>query len=84
MKQEKNLPISNNGGFAFTRENYIIMIVGLVVIALGYLLMVGGVSDDPNVFNPEIFNFRRLTLSPLLIISGLLIEVYAIFHSPSK
>lgn len=84
MKPEKNLPANDNSGFVFTRENYIIMLIGVVVIALGYLLMVGGGSDDPNVFNPEIFNFQRLTLSPLMIIAGLLIEVYAIFRTPAK
>jgi hypothetical protein len=69
-------------GFAFERENYIIMIIGVAVIALGYILMVGGGSDDPNVFNPEIFNFRRTTLSPIVILLGFIIEIYAIMKKP--
>jgi hypothetical protein len=68
----------NEDNFAFGKQNYIIMIIGCVVIAIGYLLMVGGGSDDPNVFNPEIFSFRRITLAPIVILIGFAIEIYAI------
>lgn len=67
----------------FGKKNYLIMLVGLVLIALGYILMSGGGSDDPNVFNPEIFSFRRIRLAPLLIIIGFVIQVVAIF-TPNK
>ncbi len=69
-------------GFAFGKENYRIMIIGLVVIAIGYILMIGGGSDDPNVFNPEIFNFMRLTISPVVILAGFGIEIFAIMKKP--
>jgi drug/metabolite transporter (DMT)-like permease len=64
--------------FVFGKRNYIIMGIGIALIAIGYLLMVGGGSDDPQVFNPEIFNAQRITVAPLLVVAGLLLEVYAI------
>jgi hypothetical protein len=67
----------------FGKKNYIIMISGLVLIVIGYLLMSGGGTDDPNEFNPEIFNFRRIRLAPLLIIIGFIVQIFAIF-TPSK
>ena len=66
----------------FGRENYKYLLIGLVFIALGFVLMSGGGSDDPNVWNPEIFNFRRIRLAPMLILSGIIIEIYAIMRKP--
>lgn len=66
------------------RKNYIVMGIGIACIALGYILMSGGGSDDPNVFNPEIYNFRRIRLAPMLVIIGLGIQVYAILLNPNK
>lgn len=68
--------------FAFGKENYILMISGIVLIILGFILMTGGGSNDPNVFNDEMFNFRRLTLSPILILIGFGIEIVAIMKKP--
>jgi FtsH-binding integral membrane protein len=63
----------------FTKENYKWMLIGLVVMAIGFFLMAGGKSADPNVFNDnEIYSFRRITLAPILIVSGLVIEIFAI------
>lgn len=63
----------------FTKDNYKWMLIGLVVIALGMILMAGGKSPDPNVFNEsEIYGFRRITLAPILIVGGLVIEIFAI------
>ncbi|MBL6648721.1 MAG: DUF3098 domain-containing protein [Flavobacteriaceae bacterium] len=70
--------------FVFQKKNYIFMILGLIVIAIGFILMSGGASDDPNVFNPEIYNFRRIRLAPTLVLIGFGIQVYAILTSPSK
>lgn len=70
--------------FAFGKENYMLMILGLVVIFIGNLLMVGGGSDDPNVFNPEIFSFRRLTLAPVLIFLGFVIEIAAVLRKTKE
>ena len=69
-------------GFAFGKENYMMMIAGLVVILIGNLLMIGGGSDNPNVFDPEIFSTRRLTVAPIVILLGFVIEVYAIMRKP--
>ena len=70
--------------FIFSKANYKLMLIGFVVIALGFILMVGGGSDDPNVFNPEIFNFRRIRLAPTLVLIGFGIEIAAILRSFSK
>lgn len=70
--------------FPFERINFIIMLVGIVVIGIGYLLMMGGASDDPNVFSEEIFSFRRLTLAPIVILLGFAIEVVAILYTPQN
>ena len=68
--------------FIFGKRNYTLLIVGLVFVALGFILMIGGGSDDPNVFNPEIFSFRRITLAPILILIGFVIEIFAIMSKP--
>ena len=70
--------------FVFTTTNYIIMGIGLVLLALGYILLAGGGSDDPNVFNYEMFNTRRLYVAPILIILGLIAEVVAIMYKPKE
>ena len=74
----------SNSEFIFQRRNYLFMFIGLALIALGFILMSGGGSDDPNVFNPDIFNFRRIRLAPTLVLIGLGIEVYAILLNPHK
>ena len=66
------------GNFIFERKNYKFMLIGIAFIALGFILMTGGGSDDPNVFNPEIYNWRRIRLAPALVLLGFAIEVYAI------
>ena len=70
--------------FIFRRKNYQFMVIGLAVIALGFILMAGGGSDDPNVFNPEIYSWRRIRLAPTLILIGFGIEMYAILLNPNK
>lgn len=70
--------------FLFGKRNYIIMFIGLAFIALGFILMVGGGSDNPEVFNEEIYNWQRIRLAPTLVIIGLAIEIYAILANPKK
>lgn len=70
--------------FIFQKKNYLFMGIGMACIALGFILMSGGGSDDPNVFNPEIYNFRRIRLAPTLVLIGLGIEFYAILLNPHK
>jgi hypothetical protein len=71
-----------SASFAFGRENYRLLIIGLVVILAGFLLMIGGGSDDPNEFSEGIFSFRRMTLAPILVLAGYVIEIYAIMKKP--
>jgi hypothetical protein len=67
----------------FTKENYVWMAAGLVVMAIGMFLMAGGKSEDPSVFNPkEVYSTTRITIAPILIIVGLVIEIFAIFRKP--
>ena len=67
----------------FTKDNYLWMLIGIVVIAIGMFLMSGGASKDPSVFNKdEVYSFRRITVAPILIMAGLVIEIYAIFKRP--
>jgi uncharacterized membrane protein len=64
----------------FGKENYRWMAIGLVVMVLGLLLMIGGKSKDPNVFDPnQVYSFRRITVAPILILAGLVLEIVAIF-----
>lgn len=68
----------------FGKTNYRLILAGVALVAVGYLLMIGGGSDDPNVFNPEIFSFRRIVLSPVVIVSGFLIITYGIMKKSDK
>jgi len=69
----------------FEKENYILLGIAAITIVLGYLLMVGGATDDPNVFNyDELFSFRRITLAPLVVLIGIIIGFYAIIHRPKS
>lgn len=64
--------------FVFKKKNYILLISGLVLILAGIFLMMGGESEDPNIFSEDIFNFQRLTLAPILIVGGFILEIFAI------
>ena len=79
MNTEKNKP-----EFLFSSLNYKILLAGLAVIAIGFLLMSGGGSEDPNVFNKEIFSFRRIRLAPTVVLIGFGITIYSILKNPKK
>lgn len=64
--------------YAFGRKNYRLLFIGLGLLFLGFILMIGGGSDNPQEFNYEIFNFRRITLAPILILAGFAVEIFAI------
>ena len=72
----------NNLDFAFTKQNYILLLVGVALICAGLLLMIGGGSDDPTIFSDKIFDSQRLTLAPTLIALGFIVEIFAIMHKP--
>ena len=70
--------------FAFGKINYILMGVGILILALGYILLAGGGSDDPNVFNTAMFDNRRLYVAPILIVLGFVVEIVAIMFKSKK
>ena len=71
--------------FVFDQQNYIIMIAGIAVILIGFLLMSGGASADPNIFpKDEIYSFRRITLAPIVVFIGFGIEIFAILKRPKN
>ena len=72
---KKNTPTKR---FLFEKRNYRFLFLAIFVIALGFILMAGGGSDDPNFFNEEIFNFRRIRLAPTLVLIGFGIAMYSI------
>ena len=76
-KTEQEVP-----DFPLQKDNYILLIIGFAIIMIGFLLMMGGKSDDPNVFNPEIFSFRRITLAPIVVLFGFVFEIWAIMKKP--
>jgi len=68
----------------FGKRNYRMLLVSLAVIGIGFILMAGGGSEDPNVFNPAIFNFRRIRLAPTVVLLGFGLAIYAILMPPKK
>ena len=70
--------------FLFDKINYKILLIGIAVIALGFLLMSGGGSDDPKIFSEDLFNFRRIRLAPTLVLIGFGITIYSILKNPKK
>jgi membrane-bound ClpP family serine protease len=74
--KEARMPLS--------KRNYVLMLIGLAAIIVGFVLMAGGGSDDPAVFSQKMFSFRRITLAPILVIAGFAFEVYAIMWRPKS
>ena len=69
-----------DAGFAMPKKNILYIIAGFMVMLVGYALMAGGGSDDPNVFNEEMFSFKRIVIAPVVIIAGIVIEIWAIMR----
>lgn len=83
MSKDKNNTAGTNS--LFGKQNYVLMLVGLVVLALGFLMMAGGKSSDPNQFNAnEVYSARRITIAPILIMAGFIIEIVAIMRKPKQ
>jgi membrane-bound ClpP family serine protease len=80
----KKKKTSRESQLVFTRENYKLLIIGAVIIVIGFLLMVGGRAESPNQFSPEIFSFRRITLAPIIVLLGFAFEIYAIMKKPKE
>lgn len=68
--------------FALGRENYKLLAIGFVIIVIGFLLMLGGKSENPAEFSDEIFSFRRITLAPIVVLAGFVFEIWAIMKKP--
>jgi hypothetical protein len=81
-KVKADVPVREKTGLVFGKLNYQLLVIGLVVIVLGFLLLAGGGSDDPNRWDPSIFSFRRITLAPVVILIGFVIEGVAIMYRP--
>ncbi|HNU88776.1 MAG TPA: DUF3098 domain-containing protein [Ferruginibacter sp.] len=78
-KETKQAPAGGNSNPLFGKENYMWMLIGLAVLALGFFLMAGGKSADPKVFNDDdVYSTTRITIAPILIIAGFVIEIFAI------
>ncbi len=82
-KETKKLDAKNadkaKATFALGPQNYKLMLIGFGIIVLGFILMAGGKSSDPNVFNgDELYSFRRITLAPIVVMAGFIFEIYAI------
>jgi hypothetical protein len=77
-KNENN----QKGNFALGPENYKLLAIGFVIIVIGFLLMIGGKSDDPSKFSENIFSFRRITLAPIVVLAGFIFEIWAIMKKP--
>ncbi|MDP4207198.1 MAG: DUF3098 domain-containing protein [Bacteroidota bacterium] len=83
MADKKN-EIVNDSQFAISKENYKFMLLGLGIIVVGFLLMIGGGSSDPNVFNKEMFSTQRITMAPLVVLAGFTFEIWAIMRKPKQ
>lgn len=70
--------------FAFGKENFKLLAIGFVIIIIGFILMIGGKAESPEVFNEAIFSFRRITLAPLVVLIGFAFEIYAIMKKPKE
>ncbi|MEN8117031.1 MAG: DUF3098 domain-containing protein [Bacteroidota bacterium] len=81
VKKEKEV---KGAGFALGKENYKLMAIGFAIIVVGFILLAGGGSDDPNVFSEDIFSFRRLTVAPVVLFIGFVFEIYAIMKKPKE
>ncbi len=81
----KKSQIEKKADLPLTKRNYLLIVIGFLIILLGYILMIGGGSDDPNVFKEkELFSFRRITLAPVLILFGFIFEIYAIMKKTKE
>lgn len=81
----KNNTSANQANNLFGKQNYLLMLAGLIVLALGFFLMAGGKSSDPNVFNEkDVYSARRITVAPILIMAGFVLEIVAIMWKPKQ
>ncbi|MEZ7999301.1 MAG: DUF3098 domain-containing protein [Flavobacteriales bacterium] len=80
MAKKENTPTD----FVFSKQNYVLLLISLAVIVVGFALLSGGGSDNPNEFSEEIFSVRRLYVAPIIILGGYFLVIYAIMKKPNK
>ena len=80
----KNQKLANDVDFAIGKDSFKYIAIGAGILLIGFLLMAGGKSDDPNVFNPEVFSFRRITLAPIIVVGGFAFIGWAIMKKPKE
>jgi SNF family Na+-dependent transporter len=83
-KKETIEPNDNQKVMPFGKQNYIIVFIGIALLVIGFILMLGGGSNDPDVFNEKMFDFQHITLSTILILAGFVVEIIAIFWKGKK
>ncbi|MBN2485290.1 MAG: DUF3098 domain-containing protein [Bacteroidales bacterium] len=82
MNKQTDTP---KAGFALGKENYKLLAIGFLIIVIGFILMIGGRTTDPNLFNgDEVFSPRRITLAPIIVLAGFIFEIWAIMKKPSE
>ncbi len=79
----KNVLPEKKIDMALDKENYILLAISFVIVIVGFILMIGGGSDDPEVFNEAIYGFQRITLAPMVVLAGFIFAIYAIMKKPS-
>lgn len=80
MAKKENTPTD----FVFSKQNYVLLLISLAIIVVGFALLSGGGSDNPNEFSEEIFSVRRLYVAPIIILGGYFLVIYAIMKKPNK
>ncbi len=84
MAAEKKKTQAKVSGFAIPGENYKFLILGFIIVIIGFLLMVGGGSNDPKIFNKDMFSTRRIIIAPIVVIFGFAFEIWAIMRKPKS
>ena len=85
VKPAKNIRATAGMGILFEKTNLKWMLIGVIIMALGFILMAGGKSPDPNVFDKtKVYSTTRITIAPIIILAGLVIEIIAIFRQPKN
>jgi hypothetical protein len=82
VKLKEEVAPKTQESFVFSKLNYRLLIIGLVVIFIGFILMAGGGSEDPTKFDPGMFSFRRITFGPIIVLAGFVMEGVAIMYRP--
>lgn len=83
-ESKKKTELSPDQRMPFVRRNYLYVLIGCIVVFIGFLLMIGGGSDDPNVFSESVFGFRQITLAPIVVLAGFAFVLYAILYRPRE